>query len=58
MATPDSRYTVNLCQNGEHKGKYLLIRRYPSGKSVMAGVYENKERALHAARTLNSEGGN
>jgi len=53
---PDSRIEVKKAQSGIHKGKYVLSRRWPSGRSIMIGLYEDKERALKAARTLNAEG--
>jgi hypothetical protein len=58
VATPDSRYEVKQAKTGQHKGKYILSRRWPSGRTVMVGLYEDKTRALAAARTLNSDGGN
>lgn len=58
MATPDSRYEVHPVTHGAYKGQYALTRRWYSGRTVMVGLYNDRERALKAARTLNSDGGN
>lgn len=55
MATPDSRYQVRQAKSGEYRGKYVLSRVWPSGRSLMVGLYDDRARAEHAARTLNSQ---